>query len=250
MNLIINADDFGMSKGTTDGIIYALKKGFVTSTSLLANVEFTDYAIEKAKENGITEVGLHCNLIIGKSLTNNEKFCFTKNDRTSKEINQEKILSKITYEEAKEELLKQYNYIVNHGLRVNHLDNHLLLETYPQIMQAMIDIAKEKNLPMRFWNEKLKNQINNYGVKTPDVICRKFFKQGISEQTLENLISENKNTTKTIEIMCHVAFMDEYTYEFTDYIDRETELKTLENFYLKNGFSDINLISHNELKGV
>lgn len=41
MKIIINADDFGMSKSITDGIIYGIKKGFITSTSIIANLEYT-----------------------------------------------------------------------------------------------------------------------------------------------------------------------------------------------------------------
>jgi predicted glycoside hydrolase/deacetylase ChbG (UPF0249 family) len=36
-SLIVNADDFGLSEGVTDGIIQTMQRGIVTSTSLLAN---------------------------------------------------------------------------------------------------------------------------------------------------------------------------------------------------------------------
>lgn len=246
MKLIISADDLGMSKSITDGIIYGIKKGLITSTSILANLEYTDYGIEQAKLNGITEIGLHCNLIIGKSLTNNPKLCFAENDIASKTVNQKDILNTISYQEAKDEILSQYDYIKNKGLQINHLDNHLLLETYPNIMQAMIDVAKEKNIPMRFWNLELKNQINMLGVKTPDIICRDFHRSGVSITTLDNLINENITKDNVIEIMTHVGFVDEYTYLFTDYnVDRLIELKTLENYLMEDKFKNIQLINHN-----
>lgn len=248
MNLILSADDFGMSKSVVDGIIYGIKKGFTTSTSILANLEFTDYAIEQAKANGIKAVGIHCNLINGKSLTGNPHFGFTKNDRTSKTVNQQEILGSVTYDEAKAEILAQYDYVVSRGLEINHLDNHMLLETYPNIMRAMIDVAEEKNIPMRFYNRELKKQINAAGVKTPNIICRDFFGNGVKPETLDDLLNRHKNEEIIVEIMTHVAFIDDYTKEFTDYLNRENELYTLEK-YLKDGrFEGVNLVSHDIFK--
>ena len=247
MKIIVSADDFGMSKSITDGIIYGLKKGFITSTSIIANLKHTDYAIEQAKLNGIKKVGIHCNLIIGKSLTDNPKLCFTENDNASLALNLDKFLKTVSYQEAKNEILAQYNYVVGKGLKINHLDNHLLLEIYPNIMQAMIDVAKEKNIPMRFWNSKLKKQINDAGVTTPDVICRDFHRNGVSFSTIDKLINENKNTENTIEIMTHVGFVDEYTYFFTNYnVDRLIELKTLED-YLNNGKFDKMILTNHDI---
>lgn len=249
MKLIISADDFGMSKSVSDGIIYGIRNGFVSSTSIIANLKYTDYAIEQAKLNGIEEIGLHCNLIIGKSLTYNPKLCFTKNDVTSKQINQQDILNTVTYQEAKDEIKAQYNYIINKGLKINHLDNHLLLETYPNIMQAMIDVAKEKNIPMRFWNFELKNQINKEGVKTPDNICRDFHRNGVSASTLDKLINDYNKTDNVIEIMTHVGFVDKYTYLFTDYnFERLKELCVLEKYLLNGNLKNIELVGHNCFK--
>lgn len=248
MKLIISADDFGMSKGTTYGIIYGLKKGIITSTSIIANLDYTDYAIEQAKLNGIKEIGLHVNLIIGKSLTNNVKIGFTKNDRTSKEIEQTIILNSITYQEAKDEILAQFEYVTEKGVE----------NKSPRQPSSSWNISsnnagddrrfKRKKYTYEILESELKEQINKNGVKTPDIICRDFFKDNAKKETLVDLIDKNRNEDLIIEIMTHVAFMDDYTYEFTDYIDRENELKVLEDFKLEGGFADIDLVSHNIFK--
>ena len=51
MKLIINADDFGLSKSITDGIIEGIKGGYITSTSLMVNMPFAKYAIDKMLKN-------------------------------------------------------------------------------------------------------------------------------------------------------------------------------------------------------
>ena len=80
MRLIINADDFGLTKSITDGILDGLKEGVLTSTSIMANMLWTKYAVEKAVENGLTCVGLHTNLTVGKPILQNSHLTETGGD--------------------------------------------------------------------------------------------------------------------------------------------------------------------------
>ena len=64
MKLIINADDFGLSKSITDGIIEGIKGGYITSTSLMVNMPFAKYAIDEAVKKNINCIGLHVNLTV------------------------------------------------------------------------------------------------------------------------------------------------------------------------------------------
>ena len=58
--IIINADDFGLSKGINKGIIEAYKNGILTSTSICANGECFDDAVKLAKENNISTLDNSC----------------------------------------------------------------------------------------------------------------------------------------------------------------------------------------------
>ena len=71
MKLIINSDDFGLSKSITDGIIDGIKGGVLTSTSIMANMGYAKYAVEQAIKNNISCVGLHINLTVGKPIIAN-----------------------------------------------------------------------------------------------------------------------------------------------------------------------------------
>ncbi|MDD0233829.1 MULTISPECIES: ChbG/HpnK family deacetylase, partial [Enterobacteriaceae] len=44
--LIVNADDFGLSKGQNYGIIEACRNGIVTSTTALVNGQAIDHAVQ------------------------------------------------------------------------------------------------------------------------------------------------------------------------------------------------------------
>lgn len=47
--LIVNADDFGLSKGQNYGIIEACRNGVVTSTTALVNGEAIDHAAQLSR---------------------------------------------------------------------------------------------------------------------------------------------------------------------------------------------------------
>ena len=66
--IIINADDFGLSKGVNKGIYQLFMQRVVTSTSMLANLPGFHQAAEMAKANPELSVGIHLNLTYGKPL--------------------------------------------------------------------------------------------------------------------------------------------------------------------------------------
>ena len=67
--LIINADDLGMSRGITDGILVAHRYGFLTSTSLLVNMAASEYAVERVASAPKLGVGVHLNICQGRPIS-------------------------------------------------------------------------------------------------------------------------------------------------------------------------------------
>ena len=57
MNLIINADDFGISKGVNHGIIDSHVHGIVSSTSMMITMPEVDHAIELSKKHNLQYIG-------------------------------------------------------------------------------------------------------------------------------------------------------------------------------------------------
>ena len=49
--LILNADDFGFTRGVNEAIIRAYQEGILTSTTLMANGPAFDDAVERASSN-------------------------------------------------------------------------------------------------------------------------------------------------------------------------------------------------------
>ena len=67
--LIINADDYGMSLGIVDGIIQCVQAGIVTSTSMMTTGEAFTYGIARLPGILTASIGVHLNVTSGKPLS-------------------------------------------------------------------------------------------------------------------------------------------------------------------------------------
>ena len=61
--LIVNADDFGLSRGVNRAIVECHQLGIVTSSTLMANSAAFDDAVALARENPRMSVGCHVTLM-------------------------------------------------------------------------------------------------------------------------------------------------------------------------------------------
>ena len=240
MKLIINADDLGLSKSISDGIILGIKEGYITSASIMANLEYTEYAVKKSVEYGIDCIGLHINLTIGKPIIKNSNL-------VDKEgvfyYNKEQIKnSKLTYEDAYNEIMAQIDRISKYSngkLKIDHLDTHHHLMDNPNIKQAIIDISKKFNLPIR--------KDNVPGIKCPDILYKDFTIKNVNVDIIRNMIEIYKEKNVVVELMTHPGFIDEYTKSVTSYLNREKELNVLKESKIKGLFEEVELINFQQI---
>lgn len=68
--LIIDADDFGLSKAINHGIIESYKTGITTSTLLMPNLETAEHGVHLAKDHPDLFIGQHTNFLLGKPCAN------------------------------------------------------------------------------------------------------------------------------------------------------------------------------------
>lgn len=69
-SFIVSADDLGLTRRATDSILEAFDRGAVTSTSILANGEATEYALQEyQKRRGGLTLAVHLDLTEGKALS-------------------------------------------------------------------------------------------------------------------------------------------------------------------------------------
>ena len=148
--IIINADDFGLTKTISDEIIKVYKIGNLSSTSLMVNTPGRDYAINLARENPDLGIGLHFNLTEGFALTGVSSITNSEGKFLDKmKLILYVILKKIDIKDVYKELKAQYEYIIKAGLIPSHIDSHQHIHMNPRIFKLVADFAKEKNIPIR-----------------------------------------------------------------------------------------------------
>ncbi|CDL15045.1 Cellobiose phosphotransferase system YdjC-like protein [Klebsiella pneumoniae IS46] len=108
--LIVNADDFGLSKGQNYGIIEACRNGVVTSTTALVNGAAIDHAAQLSRSTPELAVGMHFVLTLGEPLSAMPGL--TRDGRLGKWIWQQAEEDSLPLEEIAHELACQYRRFV------------------------------------------------------------------------------------------------------------------------------------------
>ncbi|SHK52523.1 chitin disaccharide deacetylase [Paramaledivibacter caminithermalis] len=247
--LIINADDFGLTKGCSKGIIKALKEGVLTNTTVMINMPEALNAIEIAKKNGIKEMGLHLTLTCGQPVSKKEKVSSLVDECGKFYKRRNQLFSKMKLEEARIELENQINAFLSTGLKLTHLDSHHHIHMYDGMREIVAAIAKKYAVSLRCPNEETKKYLLKNGIKTTDYFSMDFYGENASIENLKKIIT--KFPEGIIEIMTHPAYVDDDLINISSYsTDREKELEILTSDELKKWLKDkeIELISFGELR--
>jgi len=138
--LIINADDYGLSRGITEGILLTHQKGILTSTSLMVNQPATDYAISRAAEVPELGIGIHLNLTQGmpvlpkdqvRTLVDDDGY-FYSCGRLAKKL----LRLQVSAQEIEAEFRAQIQLMKSYGLMPTHADSHHRIHMYPSAAGA------------------------------------------------------------------------------------------------------------------
>lgn len=168
-NVIINADDFGLKSSVNEAIIESFTKGLINSTTLMANMQGFEEAINLAHEKKITKkIGVHLVLTEGVSLTEgikSMKFLFNKKEFTPELRNKNLfLLNKSEQNLIFKEYSAQIEKIRNNGIPITHLDTHHQIHDMWAIFNLLAALLKVYNIPsMRILNnlEKSKQMHKN-----------------------------------------------------------------------------------------
>lgn len=145
-SLIVNADDFGMTAGVNAGIIQAFREGIVTSTTLMANGDAFDDAVERAMQLPGLDVGCHLVLIGGRAVAPPAKIptLAAKNGNLPQSLFD--LMGRVSAglirrQDIEMEFTAQIERIRAAGLRPSHLDTHKHTHVHPKIMDAFFETA-------------------------------------------------------------------------------------------------------------
>lgn len=236
--LIVNADDFGLSKGQNYGIIEACKNGLVTSTTALVNGAAIQHAVELSRHLPALGVGMHFVLTLGEPLSPMPGLA--REGRLGKWLWQMAEQNSLPLDEIAHELDCQYQrFIELFGQEPTHIDSHHHVHMQEAIYPIVADFAREKGLPLRLDRQLIKPNSN---AKAPphssESFSSAFYGEEVSESLfLQILDSAMSNNVSSLEVMCHPSFVDSIVMESAYCYPRLTELDILTSASLKQAVS-------------
>ena len=143
--LIVNADDFGLARSVSTGIIDVFQAGQLSSTTLMVNMPGTEEAVDLAERHPGLGVGLHFNLTEGRPLTDARSLVDTDGEFLLRgELIRRSVRGRVEADEITRELTAQLDRFVSFGLTPTHLDSHQHVHMVPTVFRAMASVLSER----------------------------------------------------------------------------------------------------------
>jgi predicted glycoside hydrolase/deacetylase ChbG (UPF0249 family) len=255
--LIVNADDYGRSRGVSRGILEAHRRGIVTSTTVMINQPSVRTEFDEALACPDLGVGLHLVFSAWRpilppaqipSLVDGDGFFLGQHDlwAQAEVISTRQLRAEFT---AQVELFAEWA-----GSLPDHLDCHQFAHLYPPFFQAYADMAEKYRLPLRvpfppetdfqravstlpyleeFPADHVRGMIATNSallatrnLRYPDHFIGTFF--GMEALTLENLTHLLQNLPEGVsELMCHPGYDGPGLAQSTYRRERPVELELL-----------------------
>jgi hopanoid biosynthesis associated protein HpnK len=149
--LIINADDFGLSSGANRGIVQAWQRGILTSASLMVGGAAFEEAVTLAKENPGLQVGLHLTLVQGRGVLQGQGLPALVD--ANGDFGNDPVLAGMRYFFLKPLRKKLYAEIEaqivkcrDTGLDLSHIDGHLNIHMHPVVFDILCELMPKHGI--------------------------------------------------------------------------------------------------------
>jgi len=250
--LILNADDYGLTRGVSQGIRYAFACGAITSTTAMLNMPGCAADIEIARRDSpYLPIGVHLTLTAGRPISPAEKIPSLV-DGEGRFLSRDAFLAKlngIRPEEAGLEFRAQIEALRTMRVRPDHLDSHHFVSYLsPALLGQMLQLAKEYTLPVRppaaddaemgklfpglsnsvaaFLKTGARAEILRASIPTADRLYLTFYDKTATQKHLSWILGGLPDGIS--EIMCHPGMSDGDLRAVSDYAEeRGYELNVL-----------------------
>lgn len=145
--LIVNADDFGLTRGVNRAIVECHQRGIVTSATLMANSAAFDDAVALARQNPVLGVGCHVVLLDGRPVLPQERVRTLLADggeffRTIGEFAPRALMRRFSAAEIEAEAVAQFEKVRAAGIAITHFDAHKHTHMFPAVLEPLLKAAK------------------------------------------------------------------------------------------------------------
>ncbi|AJE04832.1 hydrolase [Geobacter pickeringii] len=163
--LIVNADDFGLSSGVNRAVVKGWREGILTSASLMVGGDAFEEAVALAKENPGLQVGLHLTLVQGSAVVRHDRFP-SIHDRDGNFTNDPvhggmryffvKSFRPQLHREIEGQILK----FRETGLPLSHVDGHLNIHMHPTVFDILRELMPKHGITtFRLSRENLRQNL-------------------------------------------------------------------------------------------
>lgn len=253
LNLIVHADDLGLSESVNEGIVQAHLNGVVTSASVMANGMAFEHAVRLCQSIPTLDVGIHLTLVGEKPLTKPDHVLSLMGSRGrlhhhATSFMKNYITGRIRIAEVQAELEAQIKAVLSRGLEVSHLDGHQHLHVLPQILNVTLKLASKYKIPgirlpferPRFYMARRVNGASRFlQLLSLNAFCQLakkkcapwtdsfvgfYFAGNLNKSNLRTVL-ENLPRRGTCELMCHPGIDDpatrygEWGYHWSDELE-------------------------------
>ncbi len=206
-NVIVNADDFGLSSGVTRGIIRAHQEGILTSTSLMVRGAAATEAAGLARRSPALSVGLHADLA---------EWIFLQGEwRVKYQVVAADDRGAVAAELDRQ--LEAFRHLV--GRNPTHLDSHQHLHRNEPVRSVFLEAADQLGVPLRECNDAVRFCGDFYGQTGEG----NSFPEGITVANLLRILAELK--PGWTEVSCHPG--DDDMLDSTYKLERKAEMNVL-----------------------
>lgn len=226
MSIIINADDFGLSKTVNEAIAQCFKNRLINRTTVMTNMPNYPEAIQIAEKNGFKDkVGLHLTLDEGFPLTEamrkNQNFC-KDNQFVKGCMFKQRWLYYMSMNDRKcleGEIEAQIKSYLDAGFTLMHIDSHHMVHTSsPLVLSIVIAKALKYNF----------KSMRNIAIRPNDKLAKRIIKNSIKRKIEKKFVTTNHFALYSnfapgdndIEYMLHP---DIYQGQLVDFLDRKSE---------------------------
>jgi len=259
--LIVNADDFGRTRGISRGTMHAHLHGVVTSTTALMNMPDTAQALSEVRDICPSlGVGVHLNITQGEPLLPQSQVAsLVDNSGTFHKFHKKpELVNAINLSELRAEWQAQIEKFLAFGPQPDHFDSHQHISYFrEEVMRIMLELARDYDVAVRFpadgypnliGRESAQTLLQEFGVQAPQTCLTEFYGDEISIEMMVGIISTL--TEGTHELMCHPGYSDAQLDQTSVYSrQRDLELSILTDAAIKQALRDhqVKLVSFTDL---
>lgn len=163
--LIINADDFGLSPGVNRAVEIAWREGVLTQASIMAGAAAFDEAVEIAHRNPGLQVGLHLTLVQGIPVLPPSQIPGLVADDGNFPDNPVTAGMRLFFDrglrnQLRNEIEAQILKLKATGIPLSHIDGHLNIQMHPTVFELLCELMPKHGITsFRITSEGLKQNL-------------------------------------------------------------------------------------------